>query len=298
MHLFSGLELPPFQFAAVAAASSVVAGIAATLLARPAERAGLVSRSRRDRFGAGRVPLTGGPGLLLGMAGALLALRTAPPAATLVSGAAFFLVGLLDDRFALRPGRKILAQGAAAAVAAYASVPSPAYAPFGALLFLLLVNASNYLDNMDGLLAGVAVAQAAALAFFSTHAGAGPALLLLAAPGVLLLTLHPARLYLGDSGSHLIGALFASESLRLLFDARGFHPRFAVPLLVLFAVSLGDTATVTLSRLRRRRPIFRGGVDHWSHRLVRRGYPVPRAVALLVLASAVCGAASLLLLRA
>jgi UDP-GlcNAc:undecaprenyl-phosphate GlcNAc-1-phosphate transferase len=60
-------------------------------------------------------------------------------------------------------------------------------------------------------------------------------------------------------------------------------------------VPLADVATVTVSRLRRGRPIFRGGTDHLSHRLVRAGFTVPQAVLALVLASGVCGVASLLL---
>ena len=59
---------------------------------------------------------------------------------------------------------------------------------------------------------------------------------------------------------------------------------------------LADVATVTVSRWRRGRSVFRGGTDHLSHRLVRTGWTVPVAVGLLVLASAVCGIASLLLL--
>jgi UDP-GlcNAc:undecaprenyl-phosphate GlcNAc-1-phosphate transferase len=298
VHLFGGLELSPLSFAAVAAASSVVSGVSALLLARPAERIGLLSRSRRDRFGEGRVPLTGGPGLLLGGVAALAALRAPVPPGVLVAGGSFFLAGLLDDIFSLRPLPKAALQGAAALVSVLAIAPSPPLAGVGVLLFLLLVNASNYTDNMDGLLGGVALAQAAALAFLSTHAGAGAAVLLWALPGAALLTFPPARVYLGDSGSHLVGALFGADSLRLLADGRGFHARFLLPLAVLFLVPLGDMATVTVSRLLRKRPIFRGGTDHWSHRLVRRGFPVARAVAILVLASAVCGVASLLLLRA
>jgi UDP-N-acetylmuramyl pentapeptide phosphotransferase/UDP-N-acetylglucosamine-1-phosphate transferase len=85
------------------------------------------------------------------------------------------------------------------------------------------------------------------------------------------------------------------DALRCLFSAEGAHPRLLLPLGVLFALQIADVAQVTVSRLRRRRPIFRGGTDHLSHLLVRRGFPVPRAVLVLVLASGVCGVASLLL---
>jgi UDP-GlcNAc:undecaprenyl-phosphate GlcNAc-1-phosphate transferase len=71
--------------------------------------------------------------------------------------------------------------------------------------------------------------------------------------------------------------------------------RLFLPLLVLFAIQIADVATVTASRLYRRRPVLRGGTDHLSHRLVRFGFPAPRAVLILVLASGACGVASLLL---
>ncbi len=165
------------------------------------------------------------------------------------------------------------------------------------MLFLVLVNASNYLDNMDGLLAGVALTQALALLFLSTAAPAGAVLLLWSLPGVLFLALPPARLYLGDSGSHLIGALLAADAGALLLGPTGVQTRFLLPLLLVFAVPLADAAAVTVSRLRRNRPIFRGGTDHLSHQLVRAGFPVPRAVLILVLASAVCGLSAWFLLH-
>ena len=152
---------------------------------------------------------------------------------------------------------------------------------------------------MDGLLAGVALALAIALMFYPTVPGPGSTLLVWALPGVALLTLPPARVYLGDSGSHLIGAMLAVEVLEVIADPYGtLKPQVLAALALLFAVPLADVATVTISRIRRKRPLFRGGTDHLSHRLVRMGWTVPRAVLILVLASAVCGVASLFLLHA
>ena len=150
---------------------------------------------------------------------------------------------------------------------------------------------------MDGLLAGVALPSAVALALFGSSAGVGTTVLMVALPGVLVLSRSPARIYLGDSGSHLVGALFGLDAIRVLLADGQFRVGAFVPLCILFAVPLADLATVTVSRLRRGRSVFRGGTDHLSHRLVRLGWPVPRAVALLVLASAVCGIASLLLVH-
>jgi len=296
VQVFSGLELDTLSFTRLALGSAIVAALVAWLPRAAAARIGLVSRRRRDRFGAGRIPLTGGVGLLAGVAAPLIVLGVEIESAWVVAALGFFAIGLYDDLRDLRPGPKFALQGAVAICAALMLVPWQ-YAGLVFLMFGLLVNASNYLDNMDGLLAGVALTQAVTLILYTTVAGVGGTLLVWALPGVLFLTLPPARVYLGDSGSHLIGALLCIACVDLLFGPTGFRPRYLVPLLLVFAVPLADMATVTISRLRRKRPVFRGGTDHLSHRLVRLGFPVPRAVLVLVLASAVCGLSSLFLVH-
>ncbi|MHC4340419.1 MAG: MraY family glycosyltransferase [Planctomycetota bacterium] len=300
MDLFGGLHLSPFQFTCVALGSSIVSVLTAWVLAGPARRRGIVSRHRRDRFGAGRIPLTGGPGLLVGVVAAMLVVRQSPHLAGGILVVGMFLVGLADDLFELRPLPKLALQSVLALTFAtlWAHQGAGMWG-YAVLLTLLLVNACNYLDNMDGLLAGVVLTQALALMFFSTVPGPGSTFLVWALPGVALLTLPPARVYLGDSGSHMIGAILAVEALSASTDQHGvLRPQVLFPLMVLFAVPLVDMATVTISRARRKRPLFRGGTDHLSHRLVRVGWTVPRAVLILVLASAVCGVASLFLLHA
>jgi UDP-GlcNAc:undecaprenyl-phosphate GlcNAc-1-phosphate transferase len=295
MVFYNGIELTSFQFTCLAVASSLIAGTVAYLLAGPARRIGLVSRHRRDRFGTGTIPLVGGPALAAGAFGALLALGLPLTVGQAVAVAGFFLVGLLDDLTELRPAPKVALQLGVALASALLLVPSLAFTGFVLVALLVLVNASNYLDNMDGLLPGVAITQAVALLLLGPFACAGAPLIVWAMPAVLFLALPPARIYLGDSGSHLVGALLALDAVAYLIGAEGVRTRFLLPLVVLFAVPLADAATVTVSRLRRGRPVFRGGTDHLSHRLVRAGFTVPQAVLALVLASGVCGVASLLL---
>ena len=300
IYLFTGDEIAAGGFALLAVGASSIAMLAAWLSSTGAERLGLVSRRRIDRFGAGAVPLTGGFGLLLGAGAALLSLRAHVPQALLVAGVGFFLVGLADDRHSMRPPLKLALQVGVAVLTLLSMGAGLAQAGLSVLLLVGCVNACNYLDNMDGLLPGVSWVMAAALAAFGVSAGlqvgAGAALLMWTLPGIFLLNLPPARIYLGDSGSHLVGALLAFDALGLLFEPPAPRLERALPLAILFAVPLADTVTVSLSRLRRGRPLLRGGLDHLSHRLVRAGWPVPGAVALLMLGSAVCGAASLLLL--
>ncbi|MDH3591196.1 MAG: undecaprenyl/decaprenyl-phosphate alpha-N-acetylglucosaminyl 1-phosphate transferase [Planctomycetota bacterium] len=298
MGLFDGEPLTAWSAASLGVGASIVVGLAAYLLRRPARRAGLLSRPRPDRFGDGRIPLVGGIALLLGIAVVSLALRIPPPRVHLIAGLGFFLIGLCDDATELRPGLKLVLQIVVAAWAAYLVAPTWTYA--GLLLFstLFLVNSCNYLDNMDGLLSGVAVMQALALALVSVVWGAatgGGTLLLWTLPAVLLFSAPPARIYLGDAGSHLIGGLFAADVAVILIGPNGLRTHALVPLAILFAVQIADFATVSISRQRAGRPLWEGGTDHLSHRLVRHGFAVPQAVLVLVLASAVCGFASLLL---
>ncbi len=298
MQFFGGLDLGPFDFTRLALTSAAVSWGVVRLLDGAAHRWGLLSRSRRDRFGAGHIPLTGGIGLCVGALAGLLLTRPDLPPAPLLLAFGLFGVGLLDDRFRFRPAPKFALQAAVALAGALAIAPSVAMTGLVLFTILFAVNASNYLDNMDALLPGVALVQALALMQVGMTPGVGATLLVWALPGVLLQAIPPARAYLGDSGSHLVGALLAIDALGLLLPPDAvFRPRLLLPLALLFAVPILDVSTVTLSRLRRRRPLFRGGTDHLSHRLVRLGYPVPRAVLLLVLASGVCGIASLILAR-
>ena len=294
MQHFAGLGLTPFTFTAIAAVSSLAAGLSCYLLRDPARRLGLVAHRRRDRFGSGNVPLIGGIALAIGCGIALLATRPDDVRGPIFVAALFFAVGMIDDFLEMKPGPKIALQGTAALLGALSLVSAWPHVGLAILLLLVLVNAANYLDNMDALLAGVALTQALALLLIPGGDHFGASLLLWALPGVFFFTLPPARVYLGDAGSHLIGALLAIDALDLLVDElHGVRPERFLPLGLLFIVPLVDVVTVTVSRRRRGRPIFRGGIDHLSHRLVRLGFSVPAAVGLLVLASAVCGIASL-----
>lgn len=293
MLFFEGQDLTTFEFTCLAVAGTIAAAVTTLLLAGPAPRLGLVSRHRRDRFGAGHVPLTGGPALLAGALLPLAALGFPVSLGQAVACAGFFAVGLADDLKEMRPPAKFALQAVVALAAASLLLPWT-YVAFGALLFLFLVNACNYMDNMDGLLPGIALVQAVTLVLLDLTPATGAPLLLWGLPAVLFLA---GRIYLGDSGSHLVGAMLGVDALRCFLGGEGLRGRFVLPLLVLFAPQLADVLTVTVSRLRRRRPVFRGGTDHLSHRLARLGFPVPKAVLVLVLASAVCGAASLLLAR-
>jgi UDP-GlcNAc:undecaprenyl-phosphate/decaprenyl-phosphate GlcNAc-1-phosphate transferase len=170
-----------------------------------------------------------------------------------------------------------------------------------------LINSFNMLDNMDGLSAGVAAIAATMLAIVvlwvpQADTG-GPQLfvagLLLIISGSLLGFLwhnrSPARIFMGDAGSYLIGLLIGATTLTATFS--GEHlPRHSIfaPVFVL-AIPLYDTCSVLLIRLWQGRSLFVGDNSHFSHRLVKLGLSQRHAVWTIYLAAITCGFAALVL---
>ncbi len=170
-----------------------------------------------------------------------------------------------------------------------------------------IVNAFNFLDNMDGLSAGVAAIAAALLAIVMLSTPdpvsqlpqlfvAGFLFLLVGSLlGFLILNRPPARIFMGDAGSYFIGFSLAVMTILATFSGGGL-PRHAIlaPLCVL-AVPLYDMLSVIVIRLRAGRSPFEGDTNHFSHRLVALGLSPAQAVLTIYLTTATCGLGALLL---
>ena len=232
----------------------------------------------------------------------------------LAGGTVLMLLGLADDRRGLDWRLRITVQTLVAVTLVAAGwrlslfIDMPWLTATLSVLWIVgLVNSFNMLDNMDGLSAGVAAIAAAILAAVMLLTprpdNEQPQLfiagLLLVITGSLLGFLWhnrpPARLFMGDAGSYLVGYLLAMTTLTATF-AGGSLPRHAIlaPLCVL-AVPLYDTASVVLIRLRVGRSPFVGDKSHFSHRLVELGMTKPQAVLTIYLTTATCGLGALLL---
>lgn len=217
------------------------------------------------------------------------------------------LLGVLDDKYELSAAPKFFGQLAVATLAAAAGVrinlfvQSISFSYVVTIVWILTVtNAFNFLDNMDGLCAGVAAIAAWFFAMIAAVEGQYlVALLGLLTAGALLGFLPHnfprARAYLGDTGSHLAGYLIAVMAVLPHFYNRQYPYPVAVliPLLVL-GVPLGDLAWVVLLRWRMARPFYEGDSNHWSHRLVKSGRSPQRAVLEIWLFAVVLGALALL----
>ena len=241
-----------------------------------APRLGCVDAPGGRKRHARPMPRLGGAGILAGglaAVAALLALRALPLNAGVlfsVTGVLAALVGLVDDTLELRPMAKIVGLLVIGAVPGLAQVvlcgarPAQGLALAGATLFF--ANAVNLLDNCDGASASVGTA---ALASFAGSAGE-PLCAAAAASiaGFLMWNWPPARIFMGDTGSLLIGAWCG---LLLTRGAGQALPCSAWQMLPALWVPLYDTLSVIAIRAAGRRSLFTGGHDHFSSRLMRYG---------------------------
>jgi len=272
----------------------------------------LVAVPSGERWHERATPSFGGVGIFLGFtAGILLAIAVGAVDASsellgVLGGAALlFAAGLADDLFTLSPIAKLGAQFGAAAIVLASGlsveiVDNDAIAIAIALVWLVgITNAFNLLDNMDGLAATLAAIACAyyALDAVTEHPNRVALVLALslglACAGFLPFNLRrgrPAAVFMGDSGSQVLGFALAALALSSSWKVAGTTvTTILLPLLVL-AVPILDTTLVTVVRLLERRPVTRGGRDHTSHRLVYYGMSETKAVALLAAVATAIGA--------
>jgi UDP-GlcNAc:undecaprenyl-phosphate GlcNAc-1-phosphate transferase len=223
-------------------------------------------------------------------------------AAIALGAMAVTLLGWLDDKHELKPLEKFAGQLCVAVLVAIACkritlfVPSVAFSYAITILWVLtVINAFNFMDNMNGLCAGLGAIGA--LLFAIIAAANGQYLVALtgflmcgALAGFLPWNFPKARAFLGDAGSHLVGYLLAVMAILPHFYTKQNPRPLAVlsPLLVL-AVPLADLAWVVTLRTVNRKPFWIGDTNHLSHRLVRAGFTQTHAVLVIWLMAAMTG---------
>lgn len=296
------------------------------------ERTGLVDDPGHRKIHHAPVPLAGGLAVFTGIALVVLGSvavvqlqlldreaaeklsyglgKRGPQLVAILFGALGMVVlGWWDDRHELRPAVKFAGQCAVALLVAAAGVRVTLFVPslffsyaVTVLWILTVTNALNFNDNMNGLCGGMGLVAAGWIAFLAARNGqylvASLALLVAGAlAGFLPYNFPRASVFLGDSGSHLVGYLLAVLAiLPHFYSAKLAAPsRLAVlsPLFIL-AVPLIDLARVVCVRTLAGRPFWLGDTNHLSHRLVRAGLTKPQAVGVLWAAGAVAGSLALL----
>ena len=301
--------------AIVAIAALSVSAAVLWLLLRSPVGARLVAIPSDERWHAEATPTFGGVGIFAGFAaGVLVALATgviewSSELGGILAGISIvFIAGLVDDLRHLSPIAKLAAQVAAAVVVLASGldveiVENDILAWGIGLVWLVgITNAFNLLDNMDGLAATLAVVSCAYFAVDALTEHENETVLALAlalgfaCAGFLPFNLRPRRgaaVFMGDSGSLVIGFGLASLALAASWTVAGTTvATVLLPLLVL-AIPILDTTLVTIARLVEKRPVTQGGRDHTSHRLVYYGLSETKAVLLLAIVASAIGATAL-----
>jgi UDP-GlcNAc:undecaprenyl-phosphate/decaprenyl-phosphate GlcNAc-1-phosphate transferase len=301
----------------VTAAATIAALPAAWLVLRgllrsPSLADHLVAHPTDERWHDRATPTFGGvgifAGLVVGVAAAVVTGAVEPTSELLgiLAGAGLlFAAGLVDDVRHLSPLMKLAAQFAAAGIAIAAGlrvelIGNDLLATIVAVVWLVgITNAFNLLDNMDGLAATLAAVACGYFAIDAATLHEDELVLALslslgfACVGFLPFNLRPSRraaVFMGDSGSQVLGFMLAALGLAASWTTAGTTvATMLLPLLVL-AIPILDTTLVTLVRLVERRPVTQGGRDHSSHRLVYYGLSESRAVALLAMIALALGA--------
>jgi UDP-GlcNAc:undecaprenyl-phosphate GlcNAc-1-phosphate transferase len=244
----------------------------------------------------------------------------------LVACAIICLVGVLDDRYELDSLTKLAGQVVAAGVmvtkggvqltlvpvfwghAPILYLGSDLAVPITILLTVLTINAVNFIDGLDGLAAGVTAIGAGAFFVYSYHlavlhytdVAAAPALLSAALAGACVGFLPhnfaPARVFMGDSGSMLVGLLLAAAAVTStttvdpgIFQSRSTTVPLLLPLLIplaVLAVPLADLLLAVIRRVGRGQSPFAPDKQHLHHRMLALGHTHRRAVLLLYFWSA------------
>jgi UDP-GlcNAc:undecaprenyl-phosphate/decaprenyl-phosphate GlcNAc-1-phosphate transferase len=284
---------------------------AASLSAVASRLRGLQAVPTPQRWHRTPTPLTGGIAIFGAFVAALLlpVLTGAVDARYLplvLGAAAAFALGLVDDFRPIGVRSKLAGQFAVATCAAAAGVhpdwlPSWLGVPLAVLILVACMNSFNMLDHIDGLSAGTAAIAALGLALIAGLVPAsGSSVVAAALAGACIGYLpfnyrprRPAAIFMGDSGALMVG--FTIGALALLASpggAGGAAAAVAAPLLVLALPAL-DTGLVMLVRFSEGRPLWQGGRDHSSHRLVYHGMSDRRAVAVLLAIAANCTATAI-----
>lgn len=292
----------------------MIVGFGASLCLTPltrqiAMRLGVTAAPNKRNIHASHVPLMGGAAIYIGFV--LSVLLFSPPTylvelGAIVAGATLLaLIGYLDDRKHRSPRLRLLVMTVSALVVAAAGVQIRLFSnplidlPLTVFWIVALINAVNWIDNMDGLAAGTAAITAGFFLLLALSQGQVLVSMLAAAifgsaVGFLTYNFNPSSTFMGDMGAYTLGFVLAILAIKLKFAAQPLNVTWMVPVFVL-ALPILDMNLAVLTRLLERRPLMLASKDHISHRFLSLGMSQRQTLALLYMASAVYGALALVI---
>ena len=266
-------------------ASAMAAGAIVLILIPPLRRfawvTGFLDHPEARKLHTNATPLLGGVGIALAVSAgtalgiSVLSLQIPEQALWWTAGALGALVlGLWDDRFAMHAAPKLVLQFVVALLFLGGGIYPQALGIFSFPLCLLwlvgMMNAINFLDNMDGIIGGLgfilSIGLGILLLTYGRQAEAVYAFSLSAAClAFLRFNFFPASVFLGDAGSLFIGYSLGALSLIAAYAGPGFQTSVAA--LLILGYPAFDLSFVIIMRLREGRKIYQGGKDHSTHRL-------------------------------
>ena len=305
-----------------AAAAAAVALAATPVVIAMARRAAAFDHPGARRIHREPVPTLGGLALVIAVLGVAWLARLLPgPAAALdarpllgltLAAIPIVALGVVDDLRGLGPWTKLAIQACAALILVQFGYGVPVLTnplrgsfesgvfnvPLTVLWVLVVTNAINLIDGLDGLAAGAVLIASVTLWWAGrTHSDLYvmfiSALLIGATFGFLFFNFPPARIFMGDTGSHFLGLTLAAVSL--LENRKGTAAVTLLLPLMALAVPIVDGAVSFLRRLVRGKPVFHADVGHIHHRLLRLGLSPRLALFALWAVCAFCGAMAALL---
>lgn len=272
---------------------------------------GFVDAPAQRKLHGTPMPLMGGVAIFAGAVMAVLLFANQLPrqvVGVVMASSVVALTGLVDDRRSLPAWIKLLGQLAGFSILAYwgmrVRLPIPLWANY-VITFIWLTgisNAINFLDNMDGLSAGISGVAAAFILLMGLQNGqflvsSLAAAVLGACLGFLRYNFKPAQIFMGDVGALFLGFLLAVLGLQLRFPANSNFVTWMVPVMIL-GLPIFDTTLVVISRFRRGVSPNTAGKDHTSHRLVSLGFSQREAVLILYLVAGMFGLIALFVAEA
>ena len=278
---------------------------------RLAVHLGFVDAPAQRKLHAAPMPLLGGLAIFGGAVIALIAFSGQLPSSVggvLLAMTIVVLIGLLDDWRGLPAWAKMGGLFLASVVLILFDVrvklpiPEPLNIAITLLWLLGIANAINFLDNMDGLSAGISAVAASFMLLLGLIndqflVSALAAAVLGATLGFLRYNFKPANIFMGDAGSLFLGFLLALLGLQLRFPDNVSFVTWMVPVFIL-AVPIFDMTLVVFSRLRRGLSPNTPGKDHTSHRLAQMGYTQREAVLIIYLITGATGMVAIFITQA
>ncbi len=246
------------------------------------------------------IPLVGGIGISASFILIYLAARVflcpkfpEKAAGIIIASIIMFILGLVDDRHELSIGTKFFSQIAAASLLVFFGVRTHIVyigEPLNILITFIWVigvtNAFNHLDILDGLAGSVAIITGAgflAVSLLTADALAAflSAAVLGGACGFIIYNLPPAKVYMGNAGSHFLGFVFGTIAIVISYASMERKAALLAPLLIM-GLPVFDTVFLVLARLKQKKSIFRKSDDHLALKFLKAGYSKRKTLAVML----------------